>query len=119
MADNRKAVTVSVTVRRAKKNDPRKRVKEFEPALTEELLKFGVKRARIHVPVRTGRLKRSIRRYMPGKYRAHTPYAGYVEDGTNGRVARKYMAKSAQDIDDNFVSISRRVWRRVWRRSGG
>lgn len=115
MADKRASVTVSVSVRRVKKNDPRKRVKEFEPALTEALLRFGVKMARIHVPVRTGRLKRSIRRYMPGKYRAHTPYAGYVENGTEGRIARKYMARSAQDIDDNFVRISRQVWRRVWK----
>lgn len=119
MADKRPPVTVSVTVRRVKKNDPRKRLKDFEVVLTEELLRFGVKRARFHVPVRTGRLKRSIRRYQPGKYRAHTPYAGFVEYGTEGRVARHYMGKSRQDINDNFVQISQKVWRRVWRRSGG
>jgi len=115
MADKRPSVTVAVSVKRVKKNDPRKRVKEFEPAVIEALLKFGVKRARVHVPVRTGRLKRSIRRFAPGKYRAHTPYAGYVEYGTQGRVARWYMAKSSQDISDNFVRISRQVWRKVWK----
>jgi hypothetical protein len=115
----RPPVSVVVSVTRVKRNDPRKRLKEFEPALTEELLKFGVKRARFHVPVRTGRLQRSIRRFAPGQYRAHTYYAGYVEYGTQGRMPRYYMAKSRRDINDNFVAISRRVWRRVWRRSGG
>ena len=114
----RPPVSVIVDVRRIKRNDPRKRLREFEPALTEELLRFGVKRARFHVPVRTGRLQRSIRRFAPGKYRAHTYYAGFVEYGSQGRVPRYYMAKSSRDIDQNFVTISRMVWRRVWRRSG-
>lgn len=84
--------------------DPLRRF-QWMTAATRYMDEAGVlvrTRLREEAPVKTGRLKRSIRysrrttaSVVRGEFKAHTPYAGYVVDGTK---AHPIQAKAARSL---------------------
>ena len=60
-------------------------------------LRAGYSTATTLVPVRTGRLKRSIRT-DEDSLSANTEYAAFVEYGVRSRIPKPYMRPAAEDI---------------------
>ena len=69
---------------------------------------YGVERAMVYVPVRTGRLRLSIRVYDDDSFGSDVHYAGFVEGGTRYMRAQPYMEPAAKDVYKEMPKIIRR-----------
>jgi len=81
----------------------------------EEMERF----ARIFVPVRTGRLRRSIYSRVVGEvlhFGAAMRYARYVEEGTRRMWARPFLGPAKEMALDMFPDLIREKLRRWWGR---
>lgn len=81
----------------------------FRPA-AEELVKV----AQALAPVRTGRLRASVRFESTGTtsgvLRADAPYAGYVEHGTNDTPRQPFLEEAAPSFRGIYVSKVRALF---------
>lgn len=71
-------------------------------------LTVGYNTARALVPVKTGRLKNSIRK-TDDELSANTDYASYVEYGAGGRTPKPYMTPAAEEIAVTFFREVARI----------
>ena len=69
---------------------------------------YGVERAMRYVPVRTGKLRLSIKVYDGDSFGSEVRYAGYVENGTRFMRARPYLEPAAKDVAREMPAIIRR-----------
>lgn len=103
--------------------DPKLYEKEVD-WLSNRLAQRVKKRAKQIVPVRTGRLKRSITviKLPPQSGRgivAMTPYAKFVHDGTRYMRARPFFKQAYQDVNRNMQEDVRISARRMEKRFEG
>ena len=73
---------------------------------------YGVERAMRYVPVRTGKLRLSIKVYDNDSFGSDVRYAGFVEDGTRFMRARPYLAPAARDVAREMPKIIRKELKR-------
>lgn len=99
--------------------DTEKLVANFSKEMIDDIRKKIKKRSKQLVPVRTGKLKRSIR--LIQKYTVGTTvrYAGYVEGGTKFMRARPYMQPAIDDVMRTLPAIQREAFRDAVRMSKG
>jgi HK97 gp10 family phage protein len=88
-------------------------VRESGDKICSEAASQASKEARRIVPVRTGRLKRSIRKEQTGQgaYRvgSKVEYAGYVEYGTSRMQAQPYLRPAAELVNTQLNGIIYRL----------
>ena len=95
-------------VKRVVHNDVPRLLKKVKARALRSGAGYGVERAMIYVPVRTGNLRRSIRVIDDDSFGSDVHYAGYVEDGTRYMSARPYMEPAARDVADEMPQIVKR-----------
>ena len=102
----------AMVVKRVQHNNVPRIFKKVAAAAERTGAGYGVERARHYVPVRTGKLRLSIRVVEGDSFEARTRYAWYVETGKGRGPKQPYMAPAARDVADAMPDIIRKEFRR-------
>lgn len=85
--------------------DMRQGLREFRDRITEETLTIALRQTKKHSPVKTGKLKRSIRKISATSIGTSVYYALYQEEGTQYNAPRFYFKRGLEDANRAMEKI--------------